>query len=406
MRMTTARMLGLSRWWRSSRTMSSVSAISPSRSTTATRGPKKGPPPSPPRPIDVPNTRNSAATPMNTSTVATTTVSRRPIYLFLVVVVVLPALPALALAARATAGVLRFRRRSNRVGQLLQAEPDAPLVRIDADDQERELVTDVDHLGRGADRTVRHLRDVQQAIDTGLELYKSAEVCQADDLPSDPRPHGISLRHRRPRIRLDLLEPQRDTLVLPVEIQDLRVDVLALLQHLRRMPDVAGPRHIGDVEQPVDAGLQLDEGAEIGEVADLARHAGARLVTLLDGGPRIRLHLLHAERDALGRAVHVEDDHVDLVADVDELRGMAHAPRPRHLGDVHEPFHPRLELDEGTVVGEAHHAPAGLGPRRKARLHRFPRVVRLLLVAQRDTAALAVEVEDDHLHLVTDLKDL
>src|SRR5688572_11253290 len=116
--------------------MSSVSAINPSRSTTATRGPKSGPPPSPVRPIDVPNTRNSAATPMNTSTVATTTVRRRPIYLLLVVVVVVATLAALALAGAAAVG-LHLRRRNDRVGQLLQAEPDAPLVRIDADDQQR-----------------------------------------------------------------------------------------------------------------------------------------------------------------------------------------------------------------------------------------------------------------------------
>src|SRR2546427_12830469 len=44
--------------------------------------------------------------------------------------------------------------------------------------------------------------------------------------------------------------------------------------------------------------------------------------------------------------------------------------------------------------------------RRERLLDALPRVRRLLLVAERDAARLAVEVQHDHLDLVTDLKDL
>ena len=172
------------------------------------------------------------------------------------------------------------------------------------------------------------------------------------------------------------------------------------------MPDVAGPRHVRDVQEPVHAGLELDERAEVREVAHLALHALAGLVALVDGRPRIGLHLLHAQGDPLGRLVHVQHQDIDHVADVDDLRRVPDPPRPRHLGDVDEPLDPRLELDEGAVVREADDPPLDLGPHGEARVHDGPRIRGLLLVAQRHAPRLAVEVQDDHLDLVADLEDL
>src|SRR5207302_8485404 len=57
--------------------------------------------------------------------------------LLLVVVEVIPMLAALPSPA---AGALLRPRRLDGVGELLQREPDAPLVGIDADDEQRELV--------------------------------------------------------------------------------------------------------------------------------------------------------------------------------------------------------------------------------------------------------------------------
>src|SRR2546426_10393705 len=210
----------------------------------------------------------------------------------------------------------------------------------------------------------------------------------------------------RPRLGLDLLEHEGDPLALVGDVEDLRLEVLALLEDLRGMADAARPGHVGDVQETVHAGLELDERAEVGQVAHLARDARPGVVALLDRRPRVGLDLLHPERDALGGAVDVEDDHVDLVAHVHQLRRMAHAARPRHLRDVDEPLDAGLQLDERTIIGEAHHLAAGLRARRERLLDALPRVRRLLLVAERDAARLAVEVQHDHLDLVTDLKDL
>src|SRR5256884_2484446 len=320
--------------------------------------------------------------------------------------VVVEVIPLVAAFARAAAGALLWRRRLDGVSEFLQREPDAPLVGIDADREQRELVTDADQLVGPGDRSIRHLRDVQEAVHAGLELDERAEVREPAALAGDARAHRVALGDRRPRVGLDLLEPEGDPLVLLVDVEDLRLDLLPLLENFRRVADAAGPGHVGDVQEAIHAGLELDERAEVGQVAYLPRDPRPRAVALLDRRPRVGLDLFHAERDALRGAVDVEHDHVHLVADVHQLGGMTHAARPRHLRDVDEPLDAGLELDEGAVVGEAHHPAAGLRARRERLLHALPRVRRLLLVAERDAARLAVEVQHDHLDLVTDLEDL
>src|SRR5213594_1261017 len=325
--------------------------------------------------------------------------------LFLVVVVVVALLAAASPAAPA-APFLFLGHLDDRVRQLLEREADAALVLVDTDDQQRQLVADRDQLVGAADRTVRHLRDVKEPVHARLQLHEGAEVGEADHLAGNPRAHRVPLGDRGPRIGLDLLEPERDTLVLAIEVQNLRLELLPLLEDLRGMPHVAGPGHVRDVQQPVHARLELDERPEVGEVADAPERPRTGLVALLDRRPRIRLDLLHAQRDPLGAAVDVEHDHLDLVADIDELRGMADPAGPGHLRDVNEPFDTGLELDERAVVGEAHDLAVRLGAGGVRLLDTLPRVRRLLLVAERDAARLAVEVEDDHLDLVTDLEDL
>src|SRR5437867_3939061 len=326
--------------------------------------------------------------------------------LFLVVVVVVAPLLAAAPPAAPAAPLLFLGHLDDRVRQLLERETDASLVLIDADDQQRQFVPRRDQLVGAADGTVRHLRDVQQPVHPRLQLDEGTEVGETDDLPGDPRAHRVPLGHGGPRVGLDLLEPERDALVLAIEVQDLRLELLPLLEDLRGVTHVARPGHVRDVQQAVHARLELDERPEVGEVADTTEGPRAGLVALLDRRPRIGLDLLHAQRDPLGAAVDVEHDHLDVVADVDELRGVADAASPGHLGDVDEPFDAGLELDERPVVGEAHDLAVRLGAGGVRLLDALPRVRRLLLVAERDAARLTVEVEDDHLDLVADLEDL
>src|SRR2546425_288710 len=164
--------------------------------------------------------------------------ARRRGGLLLVVVEVIPLLAALAPAA---AGALLWPRRLDGVSEFLQREPDAPLVGIDADHEQRELVTDADQLVGPGDRSIRHLRDVQEAVHAGLELDERAEVREPADLARDARARRVALGDRRPRARLDLLDPERDPLRLLVEVADPHLDLLAVLEHLRGVAHAARP---------------------------------------------------------------------------------------------------------------------------------------------------------------------
>ena len=111
------------------------------------------------------------------------------------------------------------------------------------------------------------------------------------------------------------------------------------------------------MQQAVDAFLDLDEGAVVGQVADLAGDDRAGRVLLGDQGPGVGLGLLHAQADFLLVLVDLQDDDVDLVADVDHLAGVVDAPGPGHLGDVHQALDAFLQLHERAVGHDVDHLP-------------------------------------------------
>ena len=64
------------------------------------------------------------------------------------------------------------------------------------------------------------------------------------------------------------LRPSAIALLLLVDGENDTLDLFALLHDLGRVRDLLGPRHVRDVQQAVDALLQLDERAVVGQVAD------------------------------------------------------------------------------------------------------------------------------------------
>src|SRR5690606_31706397 len=83
---------------------------------------------------------------------------------------------------------------------------------------------------------------------------------------------------------------------------------------------------------------------------DAAGVLGVDRVLGFDAVPRIRLQLLHAERDALGVRVDLDDLDLDGVADGQDLRRVRHA-LPRHVGDVQQAVD-AAQVDERAVVGD------------------------------------------------------
>src|ERR1019366_9499885 len=152
---------------------------------------------------------------------------------------------------------------------LLHAERDAALVFVDLEDHDLDFLAERDHLRRG-DVLVRpvHLGDVDQAFDARLDLDESAVVGDVGDLAEQARALRVAARDAVPRVVAELLDAERDAVLLGVELQHLGVELLADRDDLARGPN-APPGHVGDVEQAVDA-AEVDEGAVLGDVLDHA----------------------------------------------------------------------------------------------------------------------------------------
>jgi len=104
------------------------------------------------------------------------------------------------------------------------------------------------------------------------------------------------------------------------------------------------------VDEALDALLQLDEGAVVGDRHHAATHDAVLGVLLLDVFPGVALQLLQAQADALALLLEVEHLDVDLVADLHHLAGMLHAA-PAQVGDVQQAVD-AAEVDERTEVGD------------------------------------------------------
>src|SRR5690606_16179939 len=150
------------------------------------------------------------------------------------------------------------------------------------------------------------------------------------------------------------------------------------------------PGDVGQVNQAVDAAIQADEDAEIGNRLDLAGEAVALLVCRGELLPRVRHALLHAAADAAAFLVDGEPHDFDFVADLHDLARVDVLVGPVHLGHVHEAFHAFLDLDERTVVGEVGDAAEDAGADRVTAGNAFPGIIAELLETQRDAVALAV----------------
>ncbi len=205
-----------------------------------------------------------------------------------------------------------------------------------------------------------------------------------------------------PRIALGLAQRQADAALDEVELGHDRVELLPDREDLRRVDHLLGPRHLADVDQALDALLELDEGAVVDQRHDLAVDARADRVLLVDQDPGILALLLVAERDALGLAVELEHHHLGLVADREVLGGVVDAA-PGDVGDVQQAVD-AAEVDEHAVVGDVlDHA---LHPRALLQLLEGLGLLLLVLLLehglarQHDVVAAAVEADDLELELL------
>ena len=131
--------------------------------------------------------------------------------------------------------------------------------------------------------------DVDQAFDAFGDLDKGAEGHDLGDRAFDLRADGKLAGDVGPRVGECLLEAERDAAASSrLDGEDDGVDRVALLENVAGMADLFAPGHLGDVNEAFDAGLDLDEGAEVGEARDGAGDALANLIFALALLPTVR----------------------------------------------------------------------------------------------------------------------
>ena len=189
-----------------------------------------------------------------------------------------------------------------------------------------------------------------------IELDERAEVGEAGDLAANHVAGLMFGGELLPGVRLEILDGQRQSPVLAVDTGDHRVDLLSFLQDLARVLDATGPGNVRNVNQAINAVFNLDERAEVRQIADTSVHASTNVITFVQCLPWILLHLLHAETDAARLRIDAQHFNFHHVARIDDFARMLHALGPAHFRNVNQPFHARLEFDKGAVISHAGHA--------------------------------------------------
>ena len=187
-------------------------------------------------------------------------------------------------------------------------------------------------------------------------LHERAKLGEAHDRPLDRRPNRKLLRSINPRIAQRLLQPQRDPLFAGIDSEDHGLDCFAGLHQIARLAFFLDPRHLRNVNQSFDSWLQLHKCSEIGDASHCAAHAIADLVLAGYRFPRMRLELLHSDRNASLLGINFENPGLDLLADREHVRRFV-GMTPGNVTDMQQRVHPAY-IDEGPAISETSHCAA------------------------------------------------
>src|SRR5690606_16383330 len=255
-------------------------------------------------------------------------------------------------AANHGALVVRGREVVERIAlELLDAQRDALALGVDRQDDRLDLVTLLEVAHRlFAGNVPGQVGQVHQAVDAAGQADEHAEVGDRLDRARDLVALAMVVGELFPRVGAALLHAQRDAATLLVDLQDHDLDLVAEGDDLARVDVLVGPVHFGHVHQALDAALELDERSVVGDVRDLAEHAGALRVAAADADPGVVAQLLDAQRNAVALLVELEHLGGDFLTHLQHLGRVTHAA-PRHVGDVQQAVD-AAQVDERAVVGD------------------------------------------------------
>jgi hypothetical protein len=151
--------------------------------------------------------------------------------------------------------------------ELADAERDLLLVLVNTEDHGFDHLTERENVGwAGNAFDPGKLGDVNETFDALLDFDECAVGHEVGDFAADLLADRETFFDFVPGIVLVLLEAEGDALLVLVDVQNEDFNRVADLEKFARVIE-AGPRHVGDVEQAVDA-IEVDKRTEVGEVFD------------------------------------------------------------------------------------------------------------------------------------------
>src|ERR1700691_900340 len=204
------------------------------------------------------------------------------------------------------------------------------------------------------------------------------------------------------RIALELLDAERDALLLDIDVEHHGLDHVALLEVVDHLFARKLPVESGQMDHAVDIALEPEEQAELGLVFDLALDRRSHRELFDENFPRIAHGLLEAERNPALDRIDFQHAHLDFLRGRNDLAGVHVLLGPRHFRNVDQALDARLQFDERAVVGDVGDAAGEARIERILRLDALPRIVQQLLHAERDTVGFVIDLDDLHLHRLPD----
>ena len=108
----------------------------------------------------------------------------------------------------------------------------------------------------------------------------------------------MAIRHDFPRIRCQLFDAERETLIFNVDTEHFGFDDITLLIEFGWMLQFLGPVQVRDMNQTVDPFVDADEDAEVGDIPHWPLDDAAHRILFLRRLPGIRHDLFKPEGDS------------------------------------------------------------------------------------------------------------
>jgi hypothetical protein len=242
---------------------------------------------------------------------------------------------------------------------------------------------------------------MDQSLDARFQFDEGAVAHDVDDFAGVAATDGVFRLDVGPRTRHLVLETQRDLFLLLVHLENVDLELLVDVNDLVRVVETA-PRHVGDVQQAVDA-AKIDERAELGDILDDTFANLARL----DLAQELVLQLgAHVFEQLAAR-------HHDVTPDVVDLENLALDGRADVVADVGQPANIDLrrvqkdvdaDVDEPATLDLARHLTRDNIAFLVLLDDHFPFFLPLgLALRKNDGASLILDSVEQHLNVIADV---